>query len=392
MLDESLHSPPFAGRLPNFMTRVLQIESLDELENFRLAWSALLAQTRGATFFQSLDWLSVYWRHFGGHNRLRVLVVRSDDETLGILPLVLKREPTRLGRLPALVYPLDSWGTFYGPIGPLPSATLAIGLRHVHEQKRDWSMIDLRWVHRDGVDFGRTPSAMAVAGFPATETPHEQVSLVDLTAGWDAYWSSRKSHWRTNVRSSIKKLTALGDVRYVRYRPGGTRHGEDDPRWDLYDACEQLAQESWQGHSTTGTTLSHAAIRDFLRDAHGVAAAAGALDLNLLYLGGEPVAFNYNYVLNGYVYGLRMGWAGPQQAAGAGSVLMYHMLRDSAERGDATVDLGPSYLDCKRPWLSALHTSYRYTYFSAEPRAQLLRMKRMMNGWLPHKAEAAKAE
>jgi CelD/BcsL family acetyltransferase involved in cellulose biosynthesis len=52
---------------------VREINDLDGLAEYRSAWSDLLDQTPGASFFQSLDWLEVYWRHFGAGQKLRVL-------------------------------------------------------------------------------------------------------------------------------------------------------------------------------------------------------------------------------------------------------------------------------------------------------------------------------
>ena len=63
------------------MTQIVEINDAAELANYRLLWSSLLPQTRRASFFHSLDWLEVYWRHYGHEQRLRVLVGRrlSDD-------------------------------------------------------------------------------------------------------------------------------------------------------------------------------------------------------------------------------------------------------------------------------------------------------------------------
>ena len=66
------------------MIHVEEINELDQLAGRRLLWNALLPQTRGATFFHSLDWLEVYWQHFGAGQRLRTLVVSADGRPLGI--------------------------------------------------------------------------------------------------------------------------------------------------------------------------------------------------------------------------------------------------------------------------------------------------------------------
>jgi CelD/BcsL family acetyltransferase involved in cellulose biosynthesis len=374
------------------MASVREINDLEGLESCRLAWNALFPQTRRASFFQTWDWLAAYWRHYGedrgGQNqRLRVLVVQSAGKTVGILPLVELDETTKLGRVKVLTYPLHDWGTFYGPIGPNPTATLIAGLGHVRRQRYAGDLIDFRWVDAE-VDHGRTVAAMRAQGMLSVTDTWSTAAEIRLEGTWEHYWAARTSRWRNNVRRSEKKLAERGEIEYVRYRPRGTMSGEDDPRWDLYDACESLAATSWQGNSTTGTTLSHNTVRDFLRDAHQVATACGMADINLLLLNGRPVAFNYAYQYGGYVFGLRTGMTADPEADGAGTVLQRRMIEDCYSRGDTVYDLGAEYVECKRYWTTHYRPGYRHTYFApSSPRSQLLRLKRW---WKRTSGKAAK--
>ena len=166
-------------------------------------------------------------------------------------------------------------------------------------------------------------------------------------------------------------------MQYVRYRPQGAACDDADPRWDLYEMCLGIAQQSWQGTVTNGTTISHDAVRAYLRETHLAAAKAGALDLNLLLLDGRPAAFAYNYHYRGHVYGLRMGYDAGVTRDGAGSVLVHRMLQDSFDRGDRVFDMGPGSQRCKRHWRTLAVPSYRYTHFPVTAvRAQALRLQR----------------
>jgi CelD/BcsL family acetyltransferase involved in cellulose biosynthesis len=365
------------------MNRVTEINHIEQLDRYRSVWNALLEQTPLATFFQSLDWLKVYWRHFGQSQRLRVLVVESGGRPLGIVPLVVRTEQYRLGAARVLSYPLDDWGTFYSPLGPQPAATLVSAMKHVARTRRDWDLVDLRWVDRSRTDRGRTQRALETAGLRAHEQIWDEATIVDMAPSWRDYWSTRDSHWRTNIRRSEKKLAAAGDVRYVRYRPAGSAHGDDDPRWDLYEACLRIAQQSWQGTVTNGTTISHEQVRAYLRDTHVAAAKAGALDVNLLWLDGRPAAFAYNYHYQRQVFGLRMGYDAGVSRDGTGSVLVHRMLRDSHHRGDRLFDMGPGSKDCKRHWRTRLVPSCRYMHFpTTAVVAQSLRLQHHVKSWL----------
>ncbi len=362
------------------MTHITEINCLDELAGYRLLWNSLLLQTRKATYFQTYEWLESYWRHFGHRQRLRVLIVSADEGPIGILPLAVQSERTRLGEVRVLTYPLDGWGSFYAPIGWNPTATLWAGMQHIHDTPRDWDLIDLRWIDADGIDAGRTRKSMQRADLAAAESRLFQAAQIQLDGDWDKYWRSRKQHWRENVNRSARKLAERGEVRYMRYRPEGARYGDGDPRWDLYDACERIARHSWQGAATNGTTLIHEWVRDYLRDAHEVAAQTGGVDLNLLLVDDEPAAFAYNYHWRGSVYGLRSGFDPAVSTDGSGSVLLRHAIEDSFERGDYLIDLGPNYLDVKRHWLTRVQTAYHCTHYATRLRPQALRMKRWLMG------------
>jgi CelD/BcsL family acetyltransferase involved in cellulose biosynthesis len=361
------------------MTSIDEINGLDDLAGWRPAWHRLLAETEGASFFQTLEWLEVYWRHFGPGQRLRVLIASAAGRPTGIMPLVVREERTKVGQIRVMTYPLHGWGSFYGPIGPQPGQTLAAGLAHVRRTARDWDVIELRWVDALGADHGQTEQAMRTAGLQTYRTVWEQIAVIDMIGSWEDYLASRTSKWRNNLRRAERRLSQRGHVEYVRFRPQGIEYAVADPRWDLYDACENLAGKSWQGSSSTGTTLSHESIRQFLRDAHAAAAAVGAVDVNLLLLDGSPLAFAYNYHGRGNVIGLRAGYDADLSRDGAGTVLGARMVEDSFRRGDRFFDLGPGYLASKRHFLTRLAPSFRLSHFHpATPRALLLRVKRWL--------------
>ncbi|NQU20688.1 MAG: GNAT family N-acetyltransferase [Candidatus Nealsonbacteria bacterium] len=359
------------------MIRVEEINDPARLPSCRLFWNLLVSQTPGASFFHSLDWFEVYLKHFAAQQRLRVLIVSSGGKAIGILPLVVRTELTRVGPVRVLTYPLDGWGTFFGPIGPNPTATLAAGLRHVRQTERDWDVLDLRWVDLQGDDRGRTQTAMRQVGFSPRKQGWDQAPAIDLDGTWDEYWNGRQKKWRQNVERCSRRLAERGKVTHVRYRPEGAAGGNGDPRWDLYDVCTRLAQSSWQGSSTTGTTLSHPAVGDYLRETHAAAARAGAVDLNLLLLEDRPIAFAYNYHYQGRVFALRKGFDPEFSAVRPGLDLDRRVLQGSFALGDTQYDMGEASLDSKCHWQTSIQTSYRFTHFPvAINRVQFLRVKR----------------
>ncbi|TWT30079.1 GNAT family N-acetyltransferase [Blastopirellula retiformator] len=360
------------------MTDVIEVNDISELVAYSAVWKTLFNRMPRATFFQTLPWLLAYWKNFGGQQRLRVLITYASGEPIGILPLIVRDERTRLGSFRVLTYPLADWGSFYGPIGPDGAATLAIGLRYIAQSPRDWDLLDLRWIEMDAVDRGRTANAFRLAGMTPLITPWKEVSMVDLPDSWEDYLKTRKTKFRQNVRRLMRR-GELSGITFHRYRPAPSPAGSMDESWALLDECIDLAARSWQGASQTGTTLSHQGVRDYFHDSHEAATRLGMLDIGYLRQADRMVAFGYKYHHQGEVQAMRVGHDPELQTEGLGTLQYAHGLRDSIEVGDRRFDFGPNHLEVKANWRTSLATSYRVCYHSQWMlRAQALRWHRWL--------------
>ena len=360
--------------------RVIEISELSVFREHRGPWQTLWAHDRTATIFQSFEWIEAYWKYFGENEQLQVLLVYDGAELIGGVPCTIQRERRRVGELRVLTFLNDGWGSFYGPIGGSPQRSLEAALEHGLRHSTQWDLIDWRWVPDVPSSIAAVTQAFESLQMPFQRHFYSEVALIDTRTPWDVYLSSRKRKFRENLRRSERRLYEKGDVRFLRYRPAGAAEGEGDPRWDLFEECVALAGRSWQGHSSNGTTLSHDAVFPFLREVHELAARCGMLDVNLLYCDDEPIAFAYNYHRSGVVQGLRVGYAPEYRRYGAGNLMWYYSIRDSFERQDQLIDLGPEYLSVKEPWLTRVLRTYAFRHYRLAARSQLLRLAH----WLSH--------
>lgn len=358
------------------MLRVLEINEPEALSHVRGNWQRLWEATQDATFFQTLEWLQIYWKHFREDKKLRVLLVLDDQRLVGVVPLVVVNESTRLGNMRVLTYPLSDWGTHFSLLAADPQVTLRRALQHIQETPRDWDMLDFRWLAESDLELNLTAGAMADAGYSADQGVWNETVLIDFEGTWDEYLRARSPKLRSDIRRNLKRFEQTNRVTLERYRPQGKLVGDCDPRWDLFRQATRIAEQSWQGHSTTGTTISHRAIRSYIKDCHIAATELGMLDLAILYFEDRPVGFCYNYVSDGRVFGLRRGDAPEARNHGLGTVLTAMLIRDSFDRGDKHLDMGPGSFEAKRRWMTRIATVGRMTHYPlVAPRVQLLRLK-----------------
>jgi CelD/BcsL family acetyltransferase involved in cellulose biosynthesis len=360
------------------MIEVQEINNIEELAGYRLAWNSWLANSPRASFVNTFDWLENYWQHFGENQQLRALVVRSAGTPIGVLPLCVRRERYGVGSVRVLTYPLGGWGNWYGPIGSDPAATMLAAMQYLRNGRQGWDLIDLPATTTPSRDNGRVGRSMRVVGLLSRQTAWESSLLVRFDGTWNNYLGGRTRKVRHEMRRVSRRVFESGDVEIIRHRPLPAREGDGDPRWDLFAMCQQVALASWQATAVHGNTLTHEPVRNFLRDAHAIAARNGMVDLNLLLVDGRPAAFTYNYQFHGRLTAVRVGYDAAVGRSGLGTALVLRSLEDSFERGDTLLDLGSGESSFKRHLRTDTEATYRMTYTPLRSwRSQVARL----SGW-----------
>ena len=375
------------------MANVVEVNSLEQLQSYRLLWKSLFPQTPRASFFHTFEWFETYWKHFGRDRKMRVMVVYGADSPIGILPLCVQRERYHIGKVRVLTYPLSDWGLWYGPIGPNTAATMLTAVRHLRNTPRNWDLIDLRWTPSKGSGLRSTFKSLQSVGWTGHIEPYQQSSNIELSGfDWESFFESRSKKWRHESRRQLRALEREGEVTYRRYRPGGVVQGEDDPNWEFYEHCLEVSRNSWQAESKDGNTLCHAHVQPFLRDCHAVAVRLGMLDMTLLLLNDKPTAFQYNYHHDGAVFGLRMGYDHRYGKLCTGNVLFNKSLEDSFSLGDRLIELGIGDSRLKQRVRTQVETSQRICFYPWTAwRAQGVRLTRLLKSRkeVPTKGSAA---
>ncbi|MBC8351854.1 MAG: GNAT family N-acetyltransferase [Planctomycetes bacterium] len=302
------------------MLQVVEINAVEHLESLHLRWTSLQYNTPGASFFHTLDWLKVYWQHFGGSHRLRVLVVHRGGNVFGIMPLVAREQTTAARNVVALTYPTLTPSHACGPVGPNPTATLMASLRYLSRLARDWDVLALPAIK--DLDDGRTANAMELAGFHPNENAVTAATRIRLNERLE------------ECLAALDHDAKLGEcVTFERYRPLGNTYGEDESLALLIDECIEI---HWRGASTAGATPELS--EGFLRDAFAAAMRRGMLDLNLLRQDNRLIAFSFNVHFDRAIQQICLGASSSPLAFDPKAVLTSQMLRDSYSREDRCID------------------------------------------------------
>lgn len=361
----------------------IEITTPEQLREYAASWKSLLAKTPHASFFQSIEWLQSRWRFAVDGEQLLVVVVYSSDDIIGFVPLSIQQQSTKLSTVRTVGFPHSGWSSFYGPITASPDLVLRSAIEHLRHSNWKYDILELE----NMPDYSSLPASAHVEEHdPQTKIELAKVScreatrvaMLDLIGNWDIYWETRRAqkNRRRNVERCERRLAELGTIRHERYRPTPEEAAEADFRWDLYEACENLARVSWQEGLVDGNTMHHDEVRSFLRDVHVGAVTSGSIDMNVLFLDDEPIAFVYGYHYLGYLDLTRIGFHPKMAKLAPGNALWTRLIKDSYLRGDHVMDFGPTCLDYKLFWTNRLEPSYALEHYTTSPKSLALQAAR----------------
>ncbi len=359
------------------MITVAEINDIDRLDNFRLAWHSLLGKTKGVTFAHSPEWLEHYWAHFGKGLKLRVLLITLGNKIIGIVPLVVKPVPTKMGTMRVLTYPLDGWGAFYGQIGSNPAATMVTAMRHLQNSKRDWDLIDLRYIDQAGHDHGRTANAFKSVGYQGSQAVWQtlpQVNTQDLS--WYSYLNSRSSATQQRIQTAEEITAETGRVAFYRSQLEDPLSPGWNPRWDLWNEFEQMKFTFGNETTLAGGRFSQSRKLAFLREIHGPAVRAGLARIDALFINHSLAACAYGLQHAAGTDYLAIGHRNnvPQETVTA---LIARMIQQSIHDGEHNLNLALLGPQLAGMWKNQNQNSFRCSHFPlTAPRAQVLRINR----------------
>lgn len=321
---------------------VLEINDLATLAELQPLWRELLDKTPRPAFSQSFEWLQLYWQHFGTQQRLRAFCLDEEGETAGLTVLV--ERDVRGQR--ELTLP-NVGGETLCPLGADPAEQWHAVAKHLQTELARKQVLDVRGVFDP---HGKIDAALRAADVNVQSQSWSSTTTLHLEEDFDSYWSRMSPSVRQLVEQGEQRLAAMGAVNFVRIRPQVA--DRSSPRFpdELYQDCLNIALNDEQQLSRADSVLNAPERHAFLRDLLPWAWRYSAADVCLLMSGSRPIAFRFHTHESG---DLRTIWCGVDaefRQLPLAALLLLRTLRDSCQRGDMALDLGPTQVEVARAW------------------------------------------
>lgn len=356
-------------------TADLRLDIYEDLSKVEREWRAF-EQEADCTVFQTFDWLATWYRHIGIHSDVRPAIVIGRDASGAIqflLPFALRnigvaRELTWLGSElcdcnAPLLAPNFSRAS--------PPAHAAARLQQVLSRLRKHPQLayDLVRLEKMPERVGNQPNPILSLG---TRPNPSGTHMTELASDWNTFYrSKRSSATRRRDRTKRKRLSEMGEVRFV------TPKNDDDIVGTLDILMEQKARSFAQ--MGIANMFARPGYREFYR-----ALATGATSRNLthvsrLEVGPVAAAVNFGLTFRGRYYYLLASYGdGEVSRFGPGAAHLHELMRYAIERGLRIFDFTIGDEAYKRDWCESSHALHDHIS-GATLRGQLIALP--IRGW-----------
>lgn len=325
--------------------------SLEDLQTLVPAWAELLSSYALSTTFSTWEWLSSWWRAFGGNQQLLVIALfDSGSRLLGLAPLSIatKRMP---GGLPLRELRLMGDGSGDSdnldmPVRPgFEDQFFGAIIECLAIEKRMWDICRLNTLRPDSPAAIKLPNVLMQRGWHVFryERPASAISLPDT---WEAYHQQLSSEDRKNLDRYGRRLTKHFAWRIYRCQ-------EQSQLPVCLEALFRLHQARWLTRGEQGSFASEARRR-FYYDLSYELLAHGWLELWVLEIDGTIEAVQYGFRYGNTVFQLQEGFDPARSPDRVGFILRGQVMRNLIMEGVRRYDFLAGEPGYKAHWLAQL--------------------------------------
>jgi CelD/BcsL family acetyltransferase involved in cellulose biosynthesis len=147
--------------------------------------------------------------------------------------------------------------------------------------------------------------------------------VIDLAGGWTKLRETLPRKFRKNINSQSNKLRKAGYFNVAKY-------SKPQDLQTAFDCISKISSKSWQGINGTGL-LSSQDTEEFYRGLAEFAARAGWLSIWVLYLDGNPIAYEYHLSAGSTEYALKAEYNRDYSELSPGAFLDAFVIRKFSE-------------------------------------------------------------
>jgi peptidoglycan/xylan/chitin deacetylase (PgdA/CDA1 family)/CelD/BcsL family acetyltransferase involved in cellulose biosynthesis len=284
--------------------KIVEVRTEEQFAALHDEWNALVADSATGSTFLTWEWLAAWWKAYGTPGDLNILLARDDDSVLrGIAPLRWNAVRRYGLSYKALAFAGDGsndsdYLDFIVSHG-LETPVYEAFWKHLAAERASGTLLTLNEVPRASLSAAFLLEAAKREGMIAT-TSDVACSVVALPATWEEYLKKLASRFRTKVRSVLRNLEGMSEVRM--------RFCEDATELEtLHAALFELHRRRWAKDGKPGV-FGWDRKQMFYRELSPMLLARRSLAFSVLEWRGRILACQYGFIYKDRYFQLQEGY------------------------------------------------------------------------------------
>jgi CelD/BcsL family acetyltransferase involved in cellulose biosynthesis len=344
------------------------VTCIDDTERFdasKQEWNALVERSLAPSVFLRHEWIDAAWAWIGTQTKMRILTVHRDGVLIGVCPMCIVIDRHRLGRVRKLAFiavPDTQLCDVICAADDLSTVVAALA-DAIAGSRRDWDVVDLRYLRKASPAWRALAEALRQRGFACDEQSAGQNPCISLLATWEAFYAKRGRRLKKSNNLVANRLARAGtiDVAWTRETPALDA---------LVHDLVSISASSWK--QRTGLSLDNPGPNRFVRRLSELALRNGWLSVWILRLDGRPVAMEYQLAYRGSVHALRSDFDEGFAELSPGSHLNWKQLEGLFGAGLDRYYMGPGTNAYKLRWTDEGEAIVRMKVYNASVRGRIL--------------------
>jgi CelD/BcsL family acetyltransferase involved in cellulose biosynthesis len=275
--------------------RVTEIGKFSDFLALQQEWTEIL-QLNNQTIFQTWEWLSTWWKHFGKGRRLLILLAKENGEIKGIAPLmysVYSKFGIRQGVIEFIGCQHSGYNDFI--LTTNQEECIKIFLDYLNNISENWTYASLS-------DIPENKKSADILRKLGKVRPAHQSFYALLPSSNDKLleWINRKD--RKEIRRNLRRLEEAG------FKPNLVDYSDIGSTENGLKNLITLHQERWKIKGGFSGMFADPRFKNFIQEIVNCFSQKGWLGLYSYELSGKPVGslcgFKFNSKFYAYIEGL----------------------------------------------------------------------------------------
>jgi len=311
------------------MISVEKISEESEFSKLQTTWNNLLRQSDADNPFLTWEWLYSWWKFYGDKYELMILLVREDDKTVALAPLMSRTKTLGLLNVREVFF-LGSFGVGSDYLDFIITRGREIScvdqiLHYLTGNQQKWDAINLTNILETSKSIEQVTKTCKSRGYPSIVAASVVCPSILLPSTWNEYESTLSKSMRTTIKRKNKKLNKGATVEYEVIQESSDL---DEAMNDMFVLNRlRMKTKSLQGGFSNGK------FTKFHQDIIPIFFQNDILHLSFLKANNTRIAALYNFIYNDTCFYYQSGFDPLWAKFSPGTVLFSMSIQDAIENG-----------------------------------------------------------